>query len=318
MPNSKSRSNSPKSRSNSPKSRSNSSKSLFNSSKSRSNSSKSRSNSSKSRSNSSKTSSRTLKIIKKIQSKFRDRQKKTQKVKTIQRQFRKFRSYPICALCLEPITNTNKLNFYCTKSQQHKYHDACIFNFVNSFSFPYPAKISCPQCRDGNIELKFNKLNNKNITEGKLIKKSFHDFSNRLFNTSTKIYNLKKSDKFKNVELNEYKIINMKSKLDSLFNSLNFLHKQVIDANTLIETFKQENNQKMLKNIQDNLDYIKAFKGIIEEYLDIIDNLHNTLDAKNNNANTSKNKNIKKSSSTSSSTSTTSSSSQNAKTTTTS
>ena len=57
----------------------------------------------------------------------------------------------------------------------------------------------------------------------------------------------------------------------------------------------------MLKNIQDNLDYIKAFKVIIEEYLDIIDNLHNTLNKKNNNASTSKtptSKNLSRSSTT--------------------
>jgi len=240
---------------------------------------------SKSSSSSLKASSGTLKIVKKIQSNFRNRQKKTQKAsKTIQRQFRKFRSYPTCAICLEPITNPNKLNFYCTESNQHKFHDKCIFNFVSSFSQSYPAKISCPQCRVGSIDLKFNKLGNQNITEGQSIKKSFNGFPNRLFNASIKIDDLKKSGKFKNVDLNENKINKMKTKIESLFNSINFLRNQVIDAKTLIETFKRQNNQKMLKNIQDNLDYIKAFKVIIEEYLDIIDNLHNTLNKKNNNA----------------------------------
>lgn len=271
---------------------------------------------SKNRSNSQKTSSRTLKIVKKIQSNFRNRQKKTQKVTTIQRQFRKFRSYPTCAICLEPITSSNKLNFYCTNSNQHKFHDKCIFNFVNSFSQPYPAKISCPQCRVGNIDLKFNKLGNQNITEGQSIKKSFNSFPNRVFNTRIKIDDLKKSGKFKNVDLNENKINKMKTKIESLFNSLNFLHSQVTSTDSLIKTFKRQNNQKMLKNIQDNLDYIKAFRGIIEEYLDIIDNLDNTLHAKNNNASTSKTKYSKKPSSKRATSSTSSSSTQNSETTT--
>ena len=227
----------------------------------------------------SKTTSGTIKIVKKIQSNFRNRQKKTQKAKTIQRQFRKFRSYPTCAVCLEPITNSNKLNFYCTESNQHKIHDQCIFNFVNSFSQPYPQKISCPQCRIGNISLKFNKLvpGNQNITESQAIKKSFDNFPNRLLNASVKINDLKKSGKFKNVDLNESKINKMNNRMESILNSFSFLRNQVIDAKTLIETFKRQNNQKMLKNILDNLDYIKAFRGILEEYLDIIDNLHLSL-----------------------------------------
>ena len=217
-----------------------------------------------------------FKIIKKIQSTFRSKQKTQKASKIIQRQYRKFRSYPICAICLQPVTNFKDVNFYCSNDDRHYFHDQCIVGYIKSFSQPYPQQINCPQCRVGNIDLKFNKkyLSKQNMTEGELIKKKLDSFRKNILNALSKLDDLKKSGKFKNIDFNEEKINIMKDTITQVLNLVENFRNQVIDTDSLIDTFKQKNNFIILKNIQNNLDYIKSFKTLTLSYLDDINNLH--------------------------------------------
>lgn len=231
---------------------------------------------SQSSSNSPKISSNTLKTIKKIQSNFRNRQKKTQTVKTIQRQFRKFLTYPICAICQQPISNPNKLNFYCSQSNQHIFHDQCIFDVVDRFSQPYPRNISCPLCRVGNMKIIFNKKSdeNPNNTYRDDIKARLKNLKKNIFNTS-KILNIFDKLNVNKSKVNE--INNMKKKLQTIFDNLDSLHNLEKDESSLIEKLKQKNYQEELIKIQKNLDYIERHKQKIDRYLNEITNLHKSL-----------------------------------------
>lgn len=227
-------------------------------------------------SNSPKISSNTLKTIKKIQSNFRNRQKKTQTVKTIQRQFRKFLTYPICAICQQPISNPNKLNFYCSQSDQHQFHDQCIFDLLDRLSEPYPTNISCPLCRVGNMKIMFNKKSdeNPNNTYRDDIKARLKNLKKNISNTSRILKDFDKLNVNKS-KVNE--INNMKKKLQTIFDNLDSLHNLEKDESSLIEKLKQKNYQEELIEIQKNLDYIERHRQKIERYLNEITDLHKSL-----------------------------------------